>query len=76
MEAGTALVVGYIVGTVASSFIFKEHFIQHGIEKCLDVLIEKRMVRWKAGLDGQIDIMPLWDSNNEKETTEEDKPGC
>ena len=76
MEPATALIIGYVTGTVASLFLFRELFIQNGIEKCLDVLIEKRMVKWKADIDGQIEILPLHQEFSNEEEDEENQPGC
>jgi len=78
MEPGTALIVGYVVGTLATVFLFRGQFIQTGIEKCLDVLIEKKMVRWRCDVNGQIDILPLHEEFSNEEGQEENKnqPGC
>lgn len=78
MEPSTALIFGYVAGTVTSVVLFRGQFIQTGIEKCLDVLIEKKMVRWRSSADGQIDILPLYEdvSNEEGQEDNQNQPGC
>lgn len=54
----TVLIFGYIIGSIATYFIFKRHWVETGANATLDMLMKNNFLRWRS-VNGEIEFLRL-----------------